>query len=261
MKHKKSLGQHFLKDQIILDEIAESANINQDDCVWEIGPGTGYLTDHLIKRNIKPLCFEVDKDLWPYLREKYKTNIDLIEKDILKVNWKEYLQDKQVKIVANLPYQITSPFLFKVIDHYSSFDLLVVMIQKEVAKRICSLPDKKDYGILSLKIQYYYNAEILFNVGPEKFDPPPKVDSSVIRLTPRKNKPEIEDLKLFWRIVETAFRTRRKMLRNNLRSFKYSIEFSEIDKKSPIDFNRRGETLSEADFICLYDFLRPFIVG
>lgn len=261
MKQKKSLGQHFLKDQIILNEIVESASVKQADTVWEIGPGSGYLTDHILKTGVKPWCFEVDKDLWPYLSEKYRDTINLVEKDILKVKWDEYLENKSVKIVANLPYQITSPFLFKVIDHYEHFELLVIMLQKEVAKRICSLPDKKDYGILSLKIQYYFNAEILFDVAPEKFDPPPKVDSSVIRLIPRQDKPVIENLKLFWRIVETAFRTRRKMLRNNFKAFKYNVEYSLISENSPIDFNRRGETLSEADFITLYNYLIPFIVG
>ncbi len=260
VKTKKSLGQHFLHDQNILSDIVENADIKPHNTIWEVGPGTGNLTDFLLKKQIKPWCFEVDRDLWPLLREKYQDRIHLVEKDILKAKWTEYLADQPVKIVANLPYQITSPFLFKVIEHFEHFEMLVVMIQKEVALRICSKPDVKDYGILSLKIQYYYNCEILFEVSPDKFLPPPKVYSSVIRLTPRANRPQIDDLKFFWRLIETAFHTRRKMLKNNLKMFQYHIDYETLCQNSPIDFKRRGETLSENDFITLYHYLKPLVV-
>ncbi|HOE91555.1 MAG TPA: 16S rRNA (adenine(1518)-N(6)/adenine(1519)-N(6))-dimethyltransferase RsmA [Candidatus Cloacimonadota bacterium] len=257
---KKSLGQHFLNNEIILSDIANSASILPDDIVWEIGPGTGNLTDHILQKNVKPYCFEVDKDLWHLLKNKYQDNIFLIEKDILKVNWNEYISEQKIKVVANLPYQITSPFLFKVIDYHEHFELLVLMIQKEVALRIASKPNKKDYGVLSLKIQYYFNTEILFDVSPENFTPPPKVFSSVIRLSPRADKPVIDNLKLFWRIIETSFLNRRKMLRNNLKAFKYTIDYDQLCKNAPIDFARRGETLSESDYISLYNYLQQFIV-
>ncbi|HOD55253.1 MAG TPA: 16S rRNA (adenine(1518)-N(6)/adenine(1519)-N(6))-dimethyltransferase RsmA [Candidatus Cloacimonadota bacterium] len=260
IKHKKNLGQHFLHDDKILSDIVNEAYITPQDDIWEIGPGTGKLTDFLLEKQVKPSCFEVDKDLWPVLREKYQDKINLIEKDVLKVKWEDHFPNKQIKIVANLPYQITSPFLFKVIEYWKHFELLVIMIQKEVALRICSKPDKKDYGILSLKIQYYYQCEILFDVRPESFTPPPKVMSSVIRLTPRKDIPEIDDLKLFWRIIETAFHTRRKMLKNNFKLFQYNIDYETVCENAPIDFKRRGETLSEADFIDLYYYLKPLII-
>lgn len=258
-KMKKNLGQHFLEDQEILADIVNASSASENSMVWEIGPGSGNLTDHLLKKGIKPTCFEVDKDLWPLLEKKYGDSIQLIQKDILKVNWLDYLKDSSVHIIANLPYQITSPFLFKVVDYVDHFQELIIMIQKEVADRICSKRGTKDYGILSLKMQYFFNTAILFNVAPDKFNPPPKVDSSVIRLTPRKEKPEISDLKLFWNIIEIAFRNRRKMLRNNLKALPYTIEFKEIEKNTPIDFNRRGETLNEEEFIILYHYLRQYI--
>ena len=258
--HKKSLGQHFLNDQEILDNIVQASNVEKNSVVWEIGPGTGNLTNHILKTGVIPTCFEVDKDLWQFLENKYQDKINLVKKDILKVKWEEYFTNHNIKIIANLPYQITSPFLFKVIDHVEHFDQLVIMIQKEVANRIHSKTGSKEYGILSLKIQYYFNTEVLFYVSPDKFTPPPKVDSAVIRLIPRKNKPVINDLKLFWSIIETSFRNRRKMLRNNLKSFQYKIDFLTLDQQSPIDFSRRGETLSEEDFIILYNFLSLHII-
>ena len=257
---KKSLGQHFLNNELILSDIVESACINPNDTIWEIGPGTGNLTNYIIKKGVKPYCFEVDKDLWDMLKNKFGNKINLVEKDILKVNWQSYFTKDKIKIVANLPYQITSPFLFLVIDYFEHFEQLVLMIQKEVALRLASTPNKKDYGVLSLKLQYYFDCEILFDVTPEHFTPPPKVFSSVIRLKPRTNKPKIDNLDLFWNIIEIAFLNRRKMLRNNLKSFKYSVDYEQVCVNAPIDFSRRGETLSEIDFINLYNYLQPLII-
>lgn len=259
MKLKKSFGQHFLTDQQILSDIVDYAQLKENEQVWEIGPGSGNLTDYILKKNVKLTCFEIDRDLYPILKSKYDNQINLIERDIIKVKWDELLTGNHYKIVSNLPYQITSPFLFKVIKHHQYFDSLVIMIQKEVAQRICSLPNKKDYGVLSLKIQYYFHTEYLMSVAPEKFTPPPKVDSSVIKLTPRTDQPKIDDIQLFWKIVDIAFGNRRKMLRNNLKVLNYNTEYTQIANNSPIDFNRRGETLSEEDFYNLYLYLQPFI--
>ena len=194
-RQKKSLGQHFLKDKNVVKKIADLAEIQENELVWEVGPGKGILTQELLLQTNNLTCFEIDDSLYPILIKKFGTNINLIGKDILKINWKEYLNNKQLKIVANLPYQITSPFLFKVTENAASFKRVVVMIQKEVAERINAGVGTKDYGKLSLKMQFYFNVEYGFTVKPHLFIPPPKVDSAVIILTPRKDKPILEDEK------------------------------------------------------------------
>jgi len=251
-RHKKSLGQHFLKDKNVVRKIADLAEIEENEAVWEVGPGKGILTEELLLQKCNLTCFEIDKSLSPILHEKFGTSINLVNKDILKINWKEYLNDKQIKIVANLPYQITSPFLFRVTEHADNFKRVVVMIQKEVAERISAGVGTKDYGRLSLKMQFYFNVEYGFTVKPHLFFPPPKVDSAVIVLTPRKDKPVLKDERFFWRVVEVAFQNRRKMLRRNLRVLLSKEKIEELSANCKIELTRRGETLTEADFIELY---------
>jgi 16S rRNA (adenine1518-N6/adenine1519-N6)-dimethyltransferase len=254
-KHKKSLGQHFLKDKNIVAKIARLAQIKKDELVWEIGPGKGILTSELLAYDCNLICFELDRTLFPILEEKFGKKIILVKQDILKADWQQYFTKENIKIVANLPYQITSPFLFRVAKFSQKFSQVVVMIQKEVAKRIQATPGSKDYGLLSLKMQYYFEPEYQFTVKPHLFVPPPKVDSAVISLFPRQNRPELEDEKFFWRVVETAFGQRRKMLRRNLRQLTSKENLLKI-QNNPIDLRRRGETLTEAEFIQLYKALR-----
>ncbi len=255
-RHKKSLGQHFLKDKNIVRKIADLAEIKENEKVWEVGPGKGILTCELLLQKCNLTCFEIDESLFPVLIEKFGTNINLVRKDILKIDWKEYLNDNKLKIVANLPYQITSPFLFRVTEHADYFKQVVVMIQKEVAERINAGVGTKDYGKLSLKMQFYFNVEYGFTVKPHLFFPPPKVDSAVIILIPRKDKPILEDEKFFWRVVEIAFQNRRKMLRRNLRVILSKEKIEELSSKCEIELTRRGETLTEKDFIELYKAIR-----
>ncbi|MDN5355032.1 MAG: rRNA (adenine1518-N6/adenine1519-N6)-dimethyltransferase [Candidatus Cloacimonadota bacterium] len=254
-KQKKSLGQHFLTDKNIVAKIAKLAEIEKDEPVWEIGPGKGILTTELLAYNCQLTCFELDRTLFPILEEKFGKKINLVKQDILKADWQQYFAKQKLKIVANLPYQITSPFLFKVAQFSQQFSLVVVMIQKEVAKRIQAGAGSKDYGPLSLKMQYYFEPKYQFTVKPHVFVPPPKVDSAVISLKPRENRPELEDEKFFWRVVETAFGQRRKMLRRNLRQLTSQENLFKI-QNNPIDLRRRGETLSEAEFIQLYKALK-----
>ena len=257
---KKKFGQHFLNDQTVLSDIVNSANLKDDDIVWEIGPGLGSLTDHLLKHKIDLTIFEIDNDLAPSLQSNYSDRCKVVHKDILKVDWKKQTSGafEKIKIVTNLPYQISSPFLYRLAENSTAFSLVVVMLQKEVAKRLSAKAGKKDYGVLTLKTQFYFDTEYLFDVSRDKFTPPPEVESAVIRLTPRKDRPDIENIGMFWELVEAAFRNRRKTLRNNLRysghAWIASGAHSEAD--CPIDLNRRGETLSERDFISLYDYLR-----
>ncbi|NQT65216.1 MAG: ribosomal RNA small subunit methyltransferase A, partial [FCB group bacterium] len=158
-----------------------------------------------------------------------------------------------------LPYQITSPFLFRVTEHADNFKRVVVMIQKEVAERISAGVGTKDYGRLSLKMQFYFNVEYGFTVKPHLFFPPPKVDSAVIVLTPRKDKPVLKDERFFWRVVEVAFQNRRKMLRRNLRVLLSKEKIEELGTNCEIELTRRGETLTEADFIELYEEVQKLI--
>lgn len=256
-KHKKRFGQHFLNDNEILENIINYADLRENDTVWEIGPGMGALTDKLIQNNIRLNLFEIDNDLIPILKTKYSNKCNIIHQDILRINWQQELENKIVKIVSNLPYQISSPFLYKISENYNSFETVVIMLQKEVAKRICSTSGKKDYGVLSLKIQFFFNTEYLFEVPPEKFTPPPEVNSSVIKLTPRKDIKFSYNTKFFWQLVENSFRNRRKTLRNNLKIYALPKEILNSDT-CPIDLNRRGETLSEEEFITLHNFICKF---
>lgn len=253
--HKKSLGQHFLKDKNIIRKIVDIADIQPGESVWEIGPGKGILTEELLERKSKLTCFEIDSSLYGILENRFGNRINLIKQDVLKADWEALFPTGKVKIVANLPYQITSPFLFEVSRFTDHFSKVVVMIQKEVAQRINAKIGTKDYGILTLKMQFYFDVKYEFTVKPHLFNPPPKVDSAVISLTPRKNKPIIENEKYFWHIVETAFRNRRKMLRRNLRELISVEQIEELQNSGVIDLARRGETLTEAEFVHLYQLI------
>jgi 16S rRNA (adenine1518-N6/adenine1519-N6)-dimethyltransferase len=292
-KVKKKFGQHFLQDENVLKAIVDSAELHDGDIVWEIGAGLGALTDQLLKHNIDLTIFEIDNDLIPILQKKYADRCKIIHGDILKViNHSSLLTPhSSLKIVTNLPYQISSPFLYKITENYQAFSCIVVMLQKEVAKRLSALPGKKDYGVLSIKAQFYFAIKYLFEVSRDKFSPPPEVDSAVLKLIPRKEVPIIEDIKLFWELVEISFRNRRKTLRNNLKNWQLTVNshhnemrLSRLTVKNnsplnppsergvshamttdnfchdnmlscPIDLTRRGETLSEEEFIILYRYM------
>ena len=252
-RHKKSLGQHFLKDQNIIDKIVEVAEIDESETVWEIGPGKGVLTEALLTKTKKLNCFEIDHTLYPILENKFGKKINLIKSDILRINWEDYFIDEKIKIVANLPYQITSPFLFEVAKHAPKFSRVIVMIQKEVAQRIAAKVGTKNYGILTLKMQYYFNPRYEFTVPPTVFVPPPKVDSAVISLIPRLDRPYVANEQRFWRVVEVALRNRRKMLRRNLRELVGKDKVELLSETCEIELTRRGETLTEAEFVSLYE--------
>ena len=256
-KPKKSLGQHFLTDKNIVRKIVNVADIQAEDFVWEVGPGKGILTEELLQTGCDLTAFEIDEKLYPILEDKFSNKLNLIKKDILKAGWEDFFPNEKIKIVANLPYQITSPFLFKVVSFAEKFSQIVIMIQKEVAQRINAKIGIKDYGILTLKMQFYFDVSYEFTVKPHLFYPKPKVDSAVIKLIPRKDKPEIDDEKFFWRIVETSFRNRRKMLRNNLKAILFSEQMEELSKE--FDLSRRGETFSEKEFVDLYHKIQILI--
>ncbi len=254
MKAFKELGQHFLNDPAIANDIVAYAGLTDSDRVWEIGPGLGILTRAIRASGAQLTAFELDRRLKDGLEEEFGDSITLVMQDILSVNWEEALaQIAPIKLVANIPYQITSPLLYKAEANATSFECIVLMIQKEVANRLTAKPGTKDYGQMTLRLRLLFDIEILFYVGKEKFDPPPKVESAVIKMTPRKLRPEIRNLDIFYRLLQCAFAHRRKTLRNNIGVLVSKDKLELLETKTRIKLSRRGETLSEDEFILLSD--------
>ncbi len=258
----KGLGQNFLFDDFFLSQIVDSGDITKDDVVLEIGPGLGVLTTRLAEKAKKVIAVEIDQNIVPVLQKLTVAynNIEIINRDILKTDLSEILPaDEKVKVVANLPYYITSPIIMKLLTEGKFINTIVIMIQKEVADRIVALPSTKDYGALTVAVQYYSNPKKMVTVPAGAFIPPPKVDSTVLRLdipeTP-KYSPQCE--KTFFRVVKGAFGQRRKTLVNALSSA--FSEFTKDDIKDAIvncnlQENVRGETLSIEKFTEISDFL------
>lgn len=251
VSYKKSLGQHFLQDHNIAEKIVRIADINKNDHVWEIGPGNGILTEKLKRKTENITLFELDKDLIPNLKRKFKT-LRIINKDVLKCDWNQLLQHNQIKIVSNIPYNISSPLLFKIVQHFSEFQSVTLMIQRELAERLTASPSTKEYGIITVKLNFFFEIKKKFNVKPHLFKPPPKVQSTVIKLLPKEDLPQVDNFKLFWKIIDLAFNKRRKMLRVNFRRLLIREKIRILERKSGIDLRRRGETLNEKEFVDLY---------
>ena len=256
VKAKKHLGQHFLKDENIAKKIADALTENGYNNVLEIGPGMGVLTKYILKKKPKVTVFEIDSESVIYLKEVVpveQISIDtsaekfqIIEGDFLKCNLKEVFNNQQVAIIGNFPYNISSQIVFKAIENRDVVPEFSGMFQKEVTERIAEKPGSKTYGILSVLTQAFFDTEYLFTVPPSVFNPPPKVDSGVIRCIRKENFTLPVEEKLFFRVVKTAFNQRRKMLRSSLKSFNLSLSL----KEDPI-FAKRPEQLSVSDFILL----------
>ena len=264
-KFTKSLGQNFLIDDSVLLDIVNGANINEEDFVIEIGPGVGTLTKVLLERAKRVTAIELDSDLIPILSEELKDydNFQLIHKDALKVNFNEIIGDeKSVKLAANLPYYVTTPIIANLLTGGYKFKSLTIMIQKEVAERINSEPNCKEYGALSILVQYHCNTKIVRRVPPTSFIPKPKVDSIVIRLD-KLDEPrvKVKSEELFFRVVRDSFNMRRKTLWNATKNLGLSKEELALAfENSGIDQRRRGETLSLEEFGSLsnavYDLIK-----
>jgi 16S rRNA (adenine1518-N6/adenine1519-N6)-dimethyltransferase len=252
-KFTKSLGQNFLIDDSVLDDIVDGAEITKEDYVIEIGPGVGTLTKELLQRAKRVTSIELDEKLIPILQEELKDfeNFELVHKDALKVDYNELIgEEKSVKIVANLPYYVTTPIIANLLNGKYNIASITIMIQKEVAERIDAEPSTKDYGAFSLLVQYYCNTKIIRRVPPSSFIPAPKVDSIVIRLD-RLEKPrvQISDEKLFFNVIRQSFNMRRKTLWNAMKNIGLDKEkLKDAFEKANIDPNRRGETLSIEEF-------------
>ncbi len=220
---QKRFGQNFLIDSHVLDKIVNAAGITKEDCVLEIGPGIGTMTQYLAEHAGRVVAVEIDTNLLPILAETLKdySNVTVINEDILKVDMnqlvKEYNQGRPIKVVANLPYYITTPIIMGLFESNVPIENITVMVQKEVADRMQVGPGSKDYGALSLAVQYYASPYIVANVPPNCFIPRPNVGSAVIRLTRYQEPPvQVKDVKLMFRLIRASFNQRRKTLQNGL---------------------------------------------
>lgn len=258
LKLTKSLGQNFLIDDSVTKDIVLGAGVTKEDLVIEIGPGVGTLTAQLLNKAKRVVAIELDERLIPILNAELGSdeNFSVINRDALKVDFNEIFGDEEsVKLVANLPYYLTTPIIIKLLKENYKFKSLTIMIQKEVAQRINAEPGTKDYGALSLLVQYYCNTEIVRFVSPECFIPRPKVDSIVIKLD-RLEEPKVKPIseKLFFDIIRSSFNMRRKTLWNGVKNIGLSKEKLEVAfEKASIDLKRRGETLSIQEFSALAD--------
>ena len=253
LRANKKLGQNFLISDSVLDGIVEAAQIQADDIVIEIGPGIGTLTEKLVQSNCRQvIAVELDRRMKPVLDELEKKydNLKVVYEDILKLNLADLLGEQQFKVVANLPYYITTPIIMYFLESDFCYERLLVMVQNEVAQRMVSPPGSKVYGALSIAVQYRTYAQIAFTVTPEAFIPPPGVDSAVI-LCRRRQQPavQVKDEKLFFNIVKAAFSQRRKVIFNSLKNIGTTGEQTQNWLSvAGIDEKRRAETLSLEEF-------------
>jgi len=247
VKAKKHLGQHFLTDELIAKQIADTLTQNGYKNVLEIGPGMGVLTKYLLKKPLTTHVIEIDTESVEYLQAHYLNLAErIISKDFLKIDLKDFFGDEQVAIIGNFPYNISTQIVFKTLENRHQIPEFSGMFQKEVAQRIAEKEGSKVYGILSVLTQAFYNVEYLFTVPPTVFNPPPKVDSGVIRFIRKENYTLPVDEKLFYKVVKTAFQQRRKTLRNSLKT----LNLSDILREDSI-FDKRPEQLSVQEFINL----------
>ena len=262
-KFSKSLGQNFLIDDSVLNDIVSGAEVDENDLVIEIGPGVGSLTAQLLKKAKKVVAVELDNDLIPILEAELGQyeNFSLIHKDALKVAFNEVMGDEEsVKLVANLPYYVTTPIIVNLLKKNYNFKSLTIMIQKEVAERINAEPNCKEYGSISLLVQYYCDTKIVRKVPPACFIPRPKVDSIVIRLDrlPEK-RVKVQDEDLMFEIIRHSFNMRRKTLWNATKFLGMKKEVLEkAYEEAGIDPKRRGETLSLEEFAALSDKITEY---
>lgn len=253
MKHvaKKKFGQNFLKDSSIIHEIIQSIQPRQNDLLVEIGPGLGALTKPLLEKTKHLFAIELDRDIVNWMQNQYsKNNITIFNEDVLNFNFHQF--DKKIRVVGNLPYNISTPILFKCIEDIKIITDLHFMLQKEVVDRMIAVPSSSEYGRLSVMLQYYFAMEHLVHVPKESFDPEPKVESSFVRLIPYDNYPFVaNNIDQFGKIVKEAFSQRRKTIRNTLKNFMSANDFENID----INPQLRAENLSVSDFVKISNYL------
>lgn len=254
MTPRKRFGQHFLIDETVLERTVNAFHPKDNDLVLEIGPGTGALTEYLLDRISHLTAVELDRDLIAPLNAKYdSTRLTLFQADILNFeitsvfNASEDATNKKIRIIGNLPYNISTPLLFHLLKSVEHIEDMIFMLQKEVAQRLSAAPGSKTYGRLSVMAALELDCQCLFDVPPEAFSPPPKVDSTVIRLTPKSTSFHIQDRHRLNEIVKWAFSQRRKILRNSLQQLVSDSQFETAE----IDSSQRAESLTVDQFIQL----------
>jgi len=261
---RKGWGQHFLVDRNILNKVIRTAQVGKEDVVLEIGPGLGEMTLALARQAKRVIAVEIDPKLAEILKKKVAgySNVEVVREDILKVDFDPFRdqEDHPIKVVANLPYQISTPLLFRFIESREIFSTLTLMLQKEVAERVVASPGGKEYGPLSIFVQLVSNLSIRFSVKPSAFFPPPKVESAVVHIVWRE-KPilDLKDEKWFKKVVRGCFCYRRKTLINALKHSGLSLpqRVEERIEKIGIDPQRRSETLTIQEFAILAEALMP----
>ncbi|MDH7447535.1 16S rRNA (adenine(1518)-N(6)/adenine(1519)-N(6))-dimethyltransferase RsmA [Aquimarina sp. 2201CG14-23] len=254
VRAKKHLGQHFLKDEDIARKIGDTLTLNNYTNVIEIGPGMGVLTKYILQKDVNLIAMDLDTESIEYLNTNFplehpeirngKGEFQVIEADFLKYDIKSLFGEEAFAITGNFPYNISSQIVFKTLENRFLIPEFTGMFQKEVAQRICEKPGSKTYGILSVLTQAFYEAEYLFTVPPSVFNPPPKVDSGVLRLIRKPIQTLACDEKLFYKVVKTAFGQRRKTLRNSLKTFQLSDQIREMEICA-----KRPEQLSVDQFV------------
>lgn len=255
---KKRWGQNFLVDKNILEKIVTAADVGSKDWVLEIGPGLGVLTKILAQKAQKVVSLEIDSDLVTILQDVItEPNVEIVKADALQVDWKELFfdlgwQGEPVRLAANLPYYLTTPLIMKALEGGLDFSVIVVMVQREVADRMAASPGSKDYGVLSLAVQYYTEAEVVANVPRTVFIPSPAVDSAIVKLTPRPPTAAAPRDELF-QVIRASFQQRRKTIRNALKPLakEWGITLEQLDTalaEAGIEQNIRGERLSLEEF-------------
>ena len=263
---QKKFGQNFLINTSILEEIIDAAEITREDFVLEIGPGIGTMTQYLCEAAREVVAVEIDTNLIPILGDTLSAydNVEVMNADILKVDIAKLADErnggKPIKVVANLPYYITTPIIMGLFESHVPIDSITIMVQKEVADRMQEGPGSKEYGALSLAVQYYAEPEIVVNVPPSCFMPQPKVGSAVIRLTRHENPPvDVDNEKLMFQVIRASFNQRRKTLANGLNNFgSFSLGKEEIQKSIEelgVPVNIRGEALSLEQFAKLSNII------
>lgn len=257
MKHKarKRFGQNFLQDQHIIQRIVRSVNAKADERVVEIGPGQGAITRYLLETCPQLQVIELDRDLIPILLAQFAKyrDFNIHQQDALKFDFSTLVQEgEKLRVVGNLPYNISTPLIFHLLSHHQLIDDMHFMLQKEVVQRLAAEPGEKHYGRLSVMVQYYCEVENLFAVPPESFDPKPKVDSAIVRLQPHTELPYVaDDVEHLGKLVNLAFQQRRKTLRNTLKQLIDSETIDTLD----IDTRLRPENLSIQDYVDLSNTL------
>ncbi|MCD6581852.1 MAG: ribosomal RNA small subunit methyltransferase A [Desulfuromusa sp.] len=247
---KKRFGQHFLHDRTVIDKIIVAAQLDPQQQVVEIGPGLGVLTDELLPRSAHVQAMEIDRDLIARLEARNDSRLTVHAGDVLKLPWRELLLQPPYTLVANLPYNISSQVVFRLIEHRDLFKRMVLMFQREVGERLVATPGGKDYGILSVLCQLWFEIKTVTLVKPGAFTPPPKVDSIVLNFQPLQN-PRVDpvDEVFFKKVVKGAFTQRRKTLRNSLLASGFVAEDIDLAfQQAGISPGCRGETLSLQNF-------------